>query len=442
MKKRRTPHLNIGIVIFGALFLYLVITLILYLTQVHTETWQVTAGTLSKNETYTAIALRKEQVIKAKGDGYVNYFIADGMKAGTNEAVCIVSEQQDLVKKHAITTDDLTAIRQLADRYARAYDRNQFRSVYDLKFSLDTSVYGASDFDSADGTLYYAGSDGVISYSSDWYETKTADGIEASDFYTKSYHKNQLKSDASVSAGMPVYRLINSEEWSIVLSLTDHQYKRLSESERTTIRVRFAKDGLSEVGTLRLFDAGSTHYAEITFTDGMVRYCNDRFLNVELVTNTQSGLKIPRSSVVEKTFYIIPASFETEGGESGDSGFLRESIDENGSLTTSFVEATLYEKTTPENEADESYYYVDQQTFHEGDVIIQPDTNERYTIGMTAKLAGVYSTNKGYAVFRKIQILDEDDETCIIAVGTSFGVTQYDYIVRNGDRVKEEDILH
>ena len=73
MKKRRTPHLNIGIVIFGALFLYLVITLILYLTQVHTETWQVTAGTLSKNETYTAIALRKEQVIKAKGDGYVNY---------------------------------------------------------------------------------------------------------------------------------------------------------------------------------------------------------------------------------------------------------------------------------------------------------------------------------------------------------------------------------
>ena len=435
-------HLNIGVVIFGALVLYLFITLFLYLTRVHTETYQVTSGTLSKNETYAAIALRNEHIVKANTNGYVNYFIADGIKAARNEAVCIVSPEQDLVKKHAITSDDLAQIRQLADRYARAYDRNQFRSVYDLKFSLDTSVYGASEFAATDGTLYYANSDGIVSYSSDGYENKTADEIRADDFYTKSYHKNQLKSDASVSSGSPVYRIIDSENWSIVIALSDHQHKRLTESGRSQIRVRFAKDGLSEVGTLRFFDADHVHYAEISFTDGMVRYCNDRFLNVELVTNTVTGLKIPKSAVIEKKFYAVPVSFVTEGGESGDSGFLKETTDENGVVSTSFVEATLYEETKPANQADIAYYFVDTETFSRGDILIKPDSDERYQIGTTAKLKGVYSTNKGYAVFRKIHILDEDDESCIIEEGTSFGVTQYDYIVRNGDKVKESDILH
>ncbi len=445
LARKRTPrgiHLNIGVVIFGALVLYLFITLFLYLTRVHTETYQVTAGTLSKNETYAAIALRSEKIVKANADGYVNYFIADGMKAAKDEAVCIVSPQQDLVKKHAITSDDLEQIRQLADRYARAYDRNQFRSIYDLKFSLDTSVYGASEFAASDGTLYHANADGIISYSSDGYEDKVADQIRSEDFYTKSYHKNQLKSDASVTAGTPVYRLIDKEVWSIVIALSDHQYKRLSESDRNRIRVRFAKDGLSETGSLRFFDSDGTHYAEITFSDGMVRYCNDRFLNVELVTNTVTGLKIPKSSVIEKTFYMVPVSFVTQGGESGDSGFLKETTDANGMVTTVFTEATLYEETTPANQADLSYYYVDPETFQEGDVLIRPDSDERFRVGTTAKLKGVYSTNKGYAVFRKIQILDEDDESCIIAEGTSFGVTQYDYIVRNGEKVKESDILH
>ena len=227
-----------------------------------------------------------------------------------------------------------------------------------------------------------------------------------------------------------------------MIALSDHQYKRLTDSDRTRIRVRFAKDGLSETGNLRFFDSDGVHYAEITFTDGMVRYCNDRFLNVELVTNTVTGLKIPKSAVIEKTFYAVPVNFVTEGGDSGDSGFLKEVTDENGVVSTSFVEATLYEETKPVNQADIAYYFVDTETFSRGDVLIKPDSDERFQIGSTAKLKGVYSTTKGYAVFRKIKILDEDDDSSISAEGTSFGVTQYDYIVRNGDRVKESDILH
>ena len=57
--------LNIGTFIFGALFVYMLITVILYLTADHIQSYQVTAGPLSSNKTYTALAIREESVLPA-----------------------------------------------------------------------------------------------------------------------------------------------------------------------------------------------------------------------------------------------------------------------------------------------------------------------------------------------------------------------------------------
>ena len=76
-KKNKHININIGTVIFGALFLYLVITVIIYLTADHISSYQVTSGPLSKNETYTALAMRSEEVVNATTGGYVSYFLAE-----------------------------------------------------------------------------------------------------------------------------------------------------------------------------------------------------------------------------------------------------------------------------------------------------------------------------------------------------------------------------
>ena len=57
-------------------------------------------------------------------------------------------------------------------------------------------------------------------------------------------------------------------------------------------------------------------------------------------------------------------------------------------------------------------------------------------------LEGVYGMNKGYEVFRQIEILDQNEEYCIVAKGTSYGLQPFDYIVLDGESVKEEEILH
>ena len=65
---------NIGTLIFGAILLYIVISLIIYATTKHISTYQVIAGPLAQNQTYTALAVRQETVVKSNNDGYIRYY--------------------------------------------------------------------------------------------------------------------------------------------------------------------------------------------------------------------------------------------------------------------------------------------------------------------------------------------------------------------------------
>ena len=64
------PALNIGNIIFGALFFYMAVSLFFYLTADHIKSFQVVQGTLSRNDTYTAFAMRTESVQLSSGSGY------------------------------------------------------------------------------------------------------------------------------------------------------------------------------------------------------------------------------------------------------------------------------------------------------------------------------------------------------------------------------------
>ena len=45
-------------------------------------------------------------------------------------------------------------------------------------------------------------------------------------------------------------------------------------------------------------------------------------LNIELILEDESGLKIPKSAVVEEQFYIVPEEYITTGGNSSSSGVM------------------------------------------------------------------------------------------------------------------------
>jgi len=73
---------------------------------------------------------------------------------------------------------------------------------------------------------------------------------------------------------------------------------------------------------------------------------------------------------------------------------------------------------------------------------VKPDSQERYQVGASASLQGVYNINKGYAVFKQIEILKSNEEYYTIRKGTDYGLSVYDHIVLNAETVQEGQLIY
>ena len=203
---------------------------------------------------------------------------------------------------------------------------------------------------------------------------------------------------------------------------------------------------ISQTGDFSIITIDGSNYGKIDFSKGLIRYASDRFLDIELVTNTNSGLKIPLTSIVSKEFYTVPAVYATRNEDSSDIGFMLADKNKEGKDVTTFVTPRIYARladpVTDDSQEVTYTYYIDKSSFKEGDAILKPDSKEKYIIGSTEMLEGVYCINQGYAVFRRVEIIDQNEEYAIVAKDTDYGLVRYDHIVKDASKVKEEDILY
>ncbi len=470
---RKVAGLNIGTIMFGILFIYMSFSAILYFTTTHIESYQVTSGPLSRNETYTGLAIREETVCTAPSSGYITYYAREGSKINASGAVYGLSSTKKSTSTASLATEELLKIRNDMMSFSKGFNSSKFNNTYSFKYELKGNIlqyaesensssapltsdeYDESD-DSSEGDItnsnVYAGnesicqsqSDGIILYSTDNYEGKTIDTVTAEDFDQNSYHETDLKTSDSVQSGDDVYTIITDERWSLLIPLSDKQAEKLK--DRSTIRVKFLKDDMTQNGDFSIITIDGGKYGQIDFNKGLIRYASDRFLDIELVTNTVVGLKIPLSSIVTKDFYVVPSRMATT--QNNETGFMLASGNKDSgtfksvSIYASVEDTSVSKLATDGSEDQPMIYYIDKSSFKEGDALIDPDTGEKYIIGETDTLEGVYCINKGYAVFRRIEILDQNEEYAIVSKNTSYGLARYDHIVRNADKVKEEDILY
>lgn len=447
---RRIFGLNIATVAFSVLLLYMVFTAVLLITSTHIDSYQVTTGPLSRNETYTGLSLRTETVYKAESSGYINYYAREGNKINANGAVYGISLSKLPESDHTLTQEDLAKIRSAMLSFSKSFSGSKFHNTYSFKNQLEGNILqyeGISSDNNGSSQVVTIGNqnickareDGIILYAMDGYETKTIDTITAEDFDENSYQETDLKTDEAVNAGDPVYTNITSELWSLIIPLTDKQAAKLE--GRSVIRVKFLRDDMTQSGDFSIIHIDGDKYGKIDFSRGLIRYASERFLDIELVTNTVTGLKIPLSATLFKDFYVIPCEFATEDPETNVRGFNKVSKDDNGNTVKTFINASIYGKSVLE-ESDDSgqttyQYYVDKSAFKEGDAIIKDDSDERYIVGETEPLEGVYCINKGYPVFRQVNILDQNEEYAIISSASEFGLSRYDRIARDASQVKE-----
>ena len=84
--KYRNP-LNIANVFFGAILVYMVIYVYMFLTSTHISGYEVIAGSLATNKQFTGLVLRTEEIFTATTAGYIDYYATEGSKVSGSSIV-------------------------------------------------------------------------------------------------------------------------------------------------------------------------------------------------------------------------------------------------------------------------------------------------------------------------------------------------------------------
>lgn len=453
-KYRKPFHINLGVLIFAIVFLYFAVYLISYISEDHISVYEVQKGQIAENDIYTGLVLRNEQVVYADTSGVVNYYIKEGDKTKLGGLICSIDETGSISTKITqagldgtqLDSTSLENIEETISSYVDTSSDMTFYNVYSFKDDVDSQVQESLYLNALNNleeetseaeanqtfSFEYAIKDGVVAFYTDGYENVDVDSFTEDMFDPSSYKKNNLKIHQSVTTGQAIYKLVTNENWHIMVPISKELAHELK--EETYLSVTFRKDNTRVTPACEVRTYGTDNYLILTFNSSMVRFISDRYIELELATDRTEGLKIPNSAIVEKEFLVIPKKYFSYGSDNSSKGVLKITTDKKGAQVAEFITTDLYYET-------ENAYYIDEAKLALGDVIQLPDSNEQYTISRTANLEGVYNINKGYAVFKQINIIAQNEEYSILKTGTRYGLSLYDHIALNGNEIHEGEML-
>lgn len=441
------PAFNIGLIPFVAVFCYMLVCLWLYATATHVTAYEVTEGSLSSNYRFTALALKTEKIVTADEAGSLTYYAREGSKIGSGSAVCSIGQGSASAASSGSTAldgDSLSRLRKQMASFARKFDAQNYQNVYNFQADLESAVMeltSAEALAAYDDNSYLSGlmnvctasEEGILVLSVDGYENRTPETVTAADFDEKSYTREKLRLNEKVSVGDPIYKLLTSETWNLVIRLDTGMLTQLADVSR--VKFRFTDDGNTAYADFSILQIDGAYYGNLELSNSLIRYYADRFVEIELLLTQKTGLKIPTSAIARKNFYEIPRAYCTYDEDSpNEVRLIRETYASDGSAIQKSVVATLYDKN-------DDCFYVDMSLFEEGDCVIMPDSQKRYPLSDTETLTGVYNINKGYAVFREVTIIDENEEYCIVEKDSAYGLAVYDHIALDASTVEDDQII-
>ncbi len=439
------------------IFVYVVVCVVMYFQTSYIVRYEVQEGSLATNNIYHGVAIRKESIVYTTSAGYVNYYAREGERVAKNDLVYVVDETGRLneelesmnMGENSLSERELAEFRSELVNFAHGFDSSNFDKTYDFKYSLKNTVLKLANVSmlqsvsNLNGTtggniINYSNAplSGIVAYWIDGLEELTPQDVTAALLEEKNYEKTQFIGNSLMAAGDPAYKLSTSENWSLVIPIEADRGAELVEEDY--IKVRFLKNQYESWGKVSLLtNTDGNTYLQLDFNNSMVSFISDRFLDVELIVEDETGLKIPVSSIVQKEFFLIPEEYVIPGGNSGGESIMRQCYLEDGTISSEVLEIDVYNFDEENKE-----YYVDSSILDVGDILYKLDGQESYTVSKRATLIGVYNMNKGYADFKQISILYKNDEYAIVKPNTKYGLSVYDYIVLDAASVSDDQFIN
>ncbi len=458
VKKYRKPlNLNIGMLIFGTIFIYVVICVVMYFQTSHIVRYEVKEGSLATNNIFRGIILREETIVNTESAGYVNFYAREGERVAKNDLVYTVDETGHMNEylqnlnsdENSLSEKQLIEFRNDIANFKHGFDEYRFDHIYDFKNSLNNTVLKLANVNMLKNISSMSGDvsnlvkfsnaplTGIVAYWVDGYEDMTADMVTEEVFNeTEGYEKKQIIGNTLLETGDVVYKLSTNENWSIVIPIDAERGVQME--QEGYVKVRFLKNQYECWGATKLLhNSDGKTYLQLKFTNSMITFITDRYVDIELIIHDERGLKIPNSSIVQKEFYLIPEEYVFPNEKENSQGVYRQCYLENGEISSEFVTTGVYNYNEESKE-----YYIDTDILSAGDVLYKGRSQETYTVSKRATLIGVYNMNKGYADFKQINILYQNDEYAIVKANTTYGLNVYDYIVLNAEAVVDEQLLN
>lgn len=456
IRYRKPLNINVGMIIFALIFVYMVFNVYTYMKKDKVEFYEVQDGSIVNSQNYTGIILREELVKTADRAGYINSYVWEGKRASVGTSVYSIDEtggmenflKENSVGKEGLSDENLLDLRKKLSSFCLEYQDVSFGSVYNMKTTMESAIREYVNFNvgsdletlmAQSGISFVqvrAEEAGVISYEIDNFESLSASEISETVFDRSSYKKTMAQKSGLIDTGTPVYKVITSDLWSVVFPMNEEDVKNFGTEK--SLEVSFKGKGLSVVGEFSMITGTDAKtYGKLDFDKYMIEFASERYVDFEIQSEKKNGLKIPSTAVTSKDFFLIPLEYLTQGGDSSDTGFNKEVISDTGTSVV-FVPVTIYYST-------DEFYYIDMKEkdgLAAGDFIVKPDSADRYKVGTSASLQGVYNINKGYAVFKQIEVLASNDEYHIVKKNMPYGLSVYDHIVLDASVVGEGDLIY
>lgn len=410
---------------------------------------------MSENKTHTGLILRDESVQVSPDGGYINIYMRDGKRAAVGSRVYSLDATGDLKKlmeasagkEDTISDSSVIEMKKKLSNFASNYSDSDFEYVYDTKYLLDNAASEYSNLINIENIDNISNENGLslnvitspysgeISYAIDDIAEKKEEDLTKSDFDTSKHPISYIKNEQLIEAETKVYRIVNSESWSIYFEFEKGEEELYT--EKKTLTVKFKSNGLTLTGDYSVVETKDGYsLGKLTFDKYMVQFISNRYAEFDIQSSVVNGLKIPSKCVLEKDFYTIPVEYMAKGGDGVSDGFYKQ-VDKDGTTSTVFVPEDII-KITDAN----CYISTENKDIVSGDKLIKPDSNDIFEVSNKEKLLGVYNINKGYTVFKNIDILGSNKEFYIVDKGTKYGLKVYDHILLNPDGFKEGEFIY
>lgn len=432
-------RINFITIIFIVIVIYLIAIGIQYTMKEKIKVYEVVEGSLATDSSFTGIILRNEEVVKSQSDGFLKCYVRNGDVIGLNQSLYALdankeSTNTDTISNNSLSTDNLTLLKGYMTSYSINYDSNTFDDIYTFKTQLQSVVneiaVESTNTDESNLAVVKSKKSGIVMFVNDGYEDLTTKKITKETFDKSTYKANYLLNGNEVKSSQPVAKLITGQDWQIVVPLTKEQVENYSDIKKVSVSLK--NINCTTDAKLEIITNNDENYGVLSLKRYMASYLNNRYIDIEISSVKDSGLKVPISSVITRDFYIIPESYVQKDEESNSYGvYLRDSND-----LVSYKDLEIYNLS-------DGYYYIDKSLFKQGDTLAKSEKSKKsYTIGKTKSLKGVYNVNQGYAIFNEVQIIDGNDEYYIVKSGDNYGLKENDRIVLNAVSVDEEQFLY